>query len=69
MTDMKDELAEIDDILFDANWEFCASEVEHQIESHSDTLPEFTRRLAAHLRKIDAVGKDRRVAIMEALEL
>ena len=54
------ELKQIDDLLYDASADFSASEVEHQIDCHADTLPEFTRRLAEHLRKINAVGEARR---------
>jgi hypothetical protein len=57
---MNDELKQIDDLLYDASWSFAVSEVEHQIAMHADTLPEFTRLLAEHLRKINAVGEARR---------
>lgn len=59
------ELEQIDGLLYDASADFGASEVEHQIAQHTDTLPEFTRRLAEHLRKIEAVGEARREKLME----
>lgn len=65
---MRDEIKHIDILLCDASWTMASSEVEHQISCHEDTLPEFTRKLAEHLRKIDAVGLERREDEMEALE-
>lgn len=63
-----DELRQIDHALFDASWAMAESEVEHQISCHEDTLPEFARKLAEYLRKIDAVGDARREEEMNRID-
>ena len=60
------EIEQIDSLLWDALADL--NDTEHNIEMHVSTLPEFTRRLADHLRKIKAVGEKRRDGVFQESE-
>lgn len=63
---LEDELHKVDDAVYDASAD--VGDAEHQIAMHEATLPQFVRCLVAHLKRIDAIGENRRQAIADALE-